>query len=76
MTFLLTAGQVSDIRGGECLLPTLPAAETRLADKGYDSDRFRAALTQRGISPCIPWAYPPQEPDCLRSRPVQAPYPY
>ena len=54
MTFLLTAGQVSAIRGAECLLPTLPAAETRLADKGYDSDRFRAALTQRGISPCIP----------------------
>ena len=54
MTFLLTAGQVSDIRGAERLLPTLPAAETLLADKGYDSDRFRAALRQRGISPCIP----------------------
>ncbi len=54
MTFLLTAGQVSDIRGAERLLPTLPAAETLLADKGYDSDRFRAALLQRGISPCIP----------------------
>ena len=32
----------------------LPAAETLLADKGYDSDRFRAALTRRDILPCIP----------------------
>ncbi len=54
MTFLLTADQVSDIRGAARLLPTLPAAETLLADKGCDSDRFRAAPTQRGISPCIP----------------------
>ena len=54
MTFLLTAGQVSDIRGAERRLPTLPAAETLSADKGYDSDRFRAALTRRDISPCIP----------------------
>ena len=54
MTFLLTAGQVSDIRGAERLLPTLPTATTLLADKGYDSDRFRAALLQRGIRPCIP----------------------
>jgi transposase len=25
-----------------------------LADKGYDSDWFRAALTERGTMPCIP----------------------
>lgn len=25
-----------------------------LADRGYDADRFRAALKQRGIAPCIP----------------------
>ena len=54
VTFLLTAGQVSDIRGAEHLLPTLPAAKTLLADKGYDSDRFRAALRHRDITPCIP----------------------
>ena len=54
MNLLLTAGQVSDIRGAERLLPTLPAAETLIADKGYDSDRFRAALTRRDILPCIP----------------------
>lgn len=43
-----------DIRGAEGLLPTLPAAETLLADKSDDSDRFRAALTHRGISACVP----------------------
>ncbi|MGY6552734.1 MAG: transposase [Erythrobacter sp.] len=25
-----------------------------LADLGYDANRFRAALEQRGITPCIP----------------------
>ena len=25
-----------------------------LADRGYDSDRFRAGLLKRGIEPCIP----------------------
>ena len=25
-----------------------------LADKGYDADWLRAALTERGIAPCIP----------------------
>ena len=54
MTFLLTAGQVSDMRGAERLLLTLPTAATLLADTGSDSDRFRAALTRRNILPCIP----------------------
>ncbi len=25
-----------------------------LGDRGYDADRFRQALTARGITPCIP----------------------
>ena len=36
------------------LLPTLPAARELLADRGYDSNRFRAGLVERGIAPCIP----------------------
>jgi len=36
------------------LLPKLPDARTLIADKGYDSDRFRHALAERGITPCIP----------------------
>ena len=34
--------------------PDLPAACALLCDKGYDSDAYRAALIERGISPCIP----------------------
>jgi len=31
-----------------------PACEL-IADRGYDSGRFRAALAERGITPCIPY---------------------
>ncbi len=36
------------------MLPALPPARELLADRGYDSNRFRAALAARGIEPCIP----------------------
>lgn len=36
------------------MLPNLPAACELLGDKGYDSDAYRAALIERGITPCIP----------------------
>jgi transposase len=36
------------------LLPHLPAAGVLLADRGYDSNRFRAGLAERGITACIP----------------------
>lgn len=51
---LLTEGQKSDHRGAAMLLPTLPPARELLADRGYDSNRFRAELAARGITPCIP----------------------
>ena len=52
---LLTEGQVSDHRGAAMVLHALPPdADTLIADKGYDSDRFREALAGRGIVPCIP----------------------
>jgi putative transposase len=35
-------------------LPSLPGARELLGDKGYDSDWFRKALAERGITPCIP----------------------
>ena len=54
MRLLLTEGQQSDHRGAATLLPDLPAATEMLGDKGYDSDAYRAALTERGITPCIP----------------------
>ncbi len=51
---LLTEGQMSDHNGAFLLFSSLPNAKELLADKGYDSDWFRHALIQRGITPCIP----------------------
>ena len=65
MALLLTEGQMSDHKGARLLLPALPPARELLGDRGYDSNRFRAALTERGITPCIP---------STRSRKVVLPY--
>jgi hypothetical protein len=45
---------MSEHRGAALILPRLPAASELIADRGYDSNRFRAALLERGIAPCIP----------------------
>ena len=50
---LLAEGQMSDHTGAFLLLSALPRDRELLGDKGYDSDWFRAALTERGITPCI-----------------------
>lgn len=50
----LTAGQVSDHVGAKIVYPALPKAKTLIADKGYDSDEWRAALKTMRITPCIP----------------------
>ena len=60
---LLTEGQMSDHKGVALLLPVLPPARELLGDRGYDSNRFRAALVQRGIAPCIPFT-------CSRKVPI------
>jgi transposase len=62
---LLSEGQMSDHRGAAMLLPVLPATRELLADRGYDSNHFRAALAERSISPCIP---------STKSRVVALPY--
>ena len=51
---LLTEGQMSDHKGPAILLPVLPPARELLGDRGYDSNRFRTTLAQRGIASCIP----------------------
>jgi len=51
---LLSEGQMSDYKGAALLLPSLPKAKELLADRGYDADWFRAALIEKGITPCIP----------------------
>ena len=62
---LLTEGQMSDHRGAAMLLHAVPPARELLADRGYDSNRFRAALIERDIVPCIP---------STKSRNVPLPY--
>jgi len=54
LVLLLTEGQISDYRGADTILPALPDADVLIADKGYDSDRFRNALVDIGSQPCIP----------------------
>ena len=51
---VLTAGQVSDHVGAKIVYPALPRAKTLIADKGYDSDEWRATLKAMRITPCIP----------------------
>ena len=51
---LLTEGQMSDHKGARLILDALPQAKAMIADRGYDSDWFRAALAVRGTEPCIP----------------------
>jgi len=51
---VLTEGQASDYKGAAILLDKLPAAKEMLADRGYDSDWFRASLRAKGTEPCIP----------------------
>lgn len=50
----LSAGQTSDYIGARALLSSIPQAGVLLADRGYDADWFRNALTERDIQPCIP----------------------
>jgi transposase len=51
---MLSAGQMNDQKGANILAPLMPHARELLADRGYDSNRFRAALAERGITACIP----------------------
>ena len=54
LILLLTEGQMSDHKGARMLLDALPRAAVLIADRGYDSNWFRAALADRGIESCIP----------------------
>jgi transposase len=51
--FILTAGQVHDILQAEDLISGF-SFENLLADMGFDSDRFRARIAERGAQAVIP----------------------
>lgn len=50
----LTAGQRSDTIGARALPSDLSAAKHMLADRSDDADRYRQALEDNVIPPCIP----------------------
>ncbi|MEJ0091894.1 MAG: IS5 family transposase [Methylocella sp.] len=54
LVMLLSEGQMSDHKGARLMLKALPPASMLIADRGYDSNWFRAALKARGVEPCIP----------------------
>ena len=52
--FILTPGNTADCSQAEACVSLLPGIKQLLADKGYDSDTFRAFLRKLGIRPVIP----------------------
>lgn len=51
--FRLLPGQAHDLRGEPELIDTL-AADHLLADRAFDADWLRTALSERSITPVIP----------------------
>jgi transposase len=54
LAVLLTGGQAADCRAAEPLLQHVPAGIVVHADKGYDTDRVRQLIEDRGSAPNIP----------------------
>ncbi len=52
--FFMTASQISDYTGAGALLSSLPAADYKIADRGYDADWFCEALKDKEKRPRIP----------------------
>ena len=53
LRFLLTAGQVHDVKGASALLDGIAAAGV-IADKAYDSNDLRQAIADAGMHAVIP----------------------
>lgn len=52
--FVVTAGQLGDLRAATELLGPLPPAKVCLADCAYDSHGFRSFLENRGTKAVVP----------------------
>lgn len=48
LDFIITAGQVSDIKIAPELLSQLPTTGYVIADKGYDKEKFREQIKEKG----------------------------
>lgn len=53
LRFILTQGQVHDIRQAEAVIEGF-ACEKVLADKGYDSNAFREVIAAKGAEAVVP----------------------
>ena len=54
MNFLVTPGQLGDVRAALALISPVPPARILAADTAYDSNGLRQFLTERGTRPVIP----------------------
>ena len=54
MLLHLAEGQANDHKTAAAVIDQLPPARFLLADRAYSSAAFRQALTDRGVTPCIP----------------------
>lgn len=54
LAFLLTGGQAADCRAAEPLIERLVPGVVVQADKGYDTNRVRRLIEDRGDAPNIP----------------------
>ncbi len=54
LQMLLSEGQLSNHVGARLMFDAMPRANALIADKGYDSDDFRQALEECGVTPFIP----------------------
>lgn len=54
IAFVITPGQLGDLRVATALIGPLPAADTCLADCAYDSHGFRSFLAHRGTQAVVP----------------------
>ena len=53
LRFILTGGHVHDVTQAEVLIAGYES-EYVIADKGYDAQRFRQSILERGMTPVIP----------------------
>ncbi len=53
--FELSVGQENDIVHAESLITQSPPSEYVIADKGYDSEKFRDFIRKRGATSVIPY---------------------
>jgi transposase len=59
---LISAGNINDISMAEALIEAAGPIRRLLADKGYDADRLRQLLAQRGAEAVIPSTASRREP--------------